>query len=50
MFRSFLLAMAALSALGACASSQGMPMTGRADNAAMRFSVGEYTLDDYQPK
>lgn len=44
MTRSTLLALAAMSALGACASAQGSYVAGRADNDMLRFSASNYVL------
>ena len=44
MTRSTLLALAAMSVLGACMDAQGSYIAGRADNDMLRFSASNYVL------
>ncbi|MCO4846896.1 MAG: hypothetical protein KC448_02855 [Yoonia sp.] len=44
MTRSTLLALVAMSVLGACMDAQGSYIAGRADNDMLRFSASNYVL------
>lgn len=44
MTRTFVLALVALSSLGACMDAQGSYVAGRADNDMLRFSASNYIL------
>jgi len=44
MTRSTLLALCAMSVLGACMDAQGSYVAGRADNDMLRFSASNYVL------